>query len=95
MNEAPLERLTQSKNRGMHYYMRLMGIVVTGPAVFSAYVFAAWDLTANLGLTSFFPWSAGPLSNWMSWLFIAFPLHVVASNFYSAKTDSVIRTRER
>jgi hypothetical protein len=29
--------------------------------VFSAYVFAFWSLTVNIGLTHSFPWSAGEL----------------------------------
>ncbi len=36
-----------------------------GPAVFSAYVFAAWSLADNLGWTDTFVFHNGPLSNWL------------------------------
>jgi hypothetical protein len=32
---------------------------------------AVWGLTSNLGLSNSFPWSTGPLSNWMVWLGLA------------------------
>jgi hypothetical protein len=34
----------------------------------STYAVAVWGLTADLGFSSSFPWSTGPLSNWMVWL---------------------------
>lgn len=49
-------------------YKGLAGVLLTGPILFSAYVFAAWALTASIGVTNSFPWSTGPLSNWMIWL---------------------------
>jgi hypothetical protein len=49
-------------------YTRLTLSVLAGPAVFSIYVIALWSLTANLGLSASFPWSTGPLSNFVVWL---------------------------
>jgi uncharacterized protein YhjY with autotransporter beta-barrel domain len=50
--------------------------VLLGPAVFSGYAFALWSLAANLGWTSTFPYTAGPLSNWLIWTGIAILLHI-------------------
>ena len=52
-------------------YVALIALAVAGPAVFAIYVIAVWSLTADLGFTKSFPWSAGPLSNWMIWLALA------------------------
>jgi hypothetical protein len=51
---------------------------VMGPAVLVAYVFAAWSLASNLGWTGSFPYSSGPLSNWLIWTGIAIAVHVAA-----------------
>jgi hypothetical protein len=50
--------------------------VLMGPAVFSGYAFAIWSLAANLGWTDTFPYSSGPLSNWLVWTGIAILLHM-------------------
>ncbi len=50
-----------------------------GPAVFSAYAFAAWSLAANLGWTDTFLFASGPLSNWLVWLGIAILINLAAS----------------
>jgi hypothetical protein len=50
-----------------------------GPAVFSAYAFAAWSLAGNLGWTDTFIFSNGPLSNWFLWLGLAIALNSAAS----------------
>ena len=52
--------------------------VLMGPAVFSAYVFAVWSLSSNLGWTSTFLYTSGPLSNWLVWLALAILIHVAA-----------------
>jgi|SRR3954469_10967213 hypothetical protein len=49
-----------------------------GPAVLSAYAFAAWSLTADMGWTDSFPFATGPLSNWMIWLGTAVALHMAS-----------------
>jgi hypothetical protein len=50
-----------------------------GPAVFSAYAFAAWSLASDLGWTDTFVFSAGPLSNWLVWLSIAILVNLASS----------------
>ncbi|HEX4165936.1 MAG TPA: hypothetical protein VHZ55_10730 [Bryobacteraceae bacterium] len=77
MNRTPPNNISQSRNDGLRYYMALIALGVTGPTVLCAYVFAVWGLTANIGLTNSFPWSAGPLSNWMIWLALALLLNLV------------------
>ncbi len=53
--------------------------VLMGPAILSTYAFAAWSLTAEMGWTDSFPFSTGPLSNWMIWLGVAIALHLASS----------------
>jgi hypothetical protein len=50
-----------------------------GPAVFSAYAFAAWSLAANLGWTDTFVFPSGPLSNWLVWLAMAIVVNAASS----------------
>ena len=52
--------------------------VLMGPAVLSVYAFTLWSLTSELGWTDSFPFSTGPLSNWIIWLSLAILLHVAA-----------------
>jgi hypothetical protein len=52
--------------------------VLMGPAVFSAYAFAFWSLAANLGFTDTFPYTSGPLSNWLMWLGISIVVHLAS-----------------
>jgi hypothetical protein len=59
------------KKSFFRYYVALIVIGIAGPTVFSIYAVAAWGLTADLGLSNTFPWSTGPLSNWMIWLGLA------------------------
>jgi len=50
-----------------------------GPAIISAYAFAAWSLAANLGWTDTFIFSSGPLSNWFVWLVMAVLVNLVVT----------------
>jgi hypothetical protein len=90
MNRTPLNNVPEAHKNGFRYYMGLIALVVTGPTVFSVYVFALWSLTASIGLTKAFPWSVGPLSNWLTWLFLALLLHVAATNLCGAR-DKILR----
>jgi hypothetical protein len=63
MNETPKSSFRNS--------LTLIALAIAGPAVFAVYVIAVWSLTADLGFTKSFPWSGGPLSNWMIWLGLA------------------------
>jgi hypothetical protein len=82
--------IPEAQKKGLRYYMALIALAVTGPTLFSAYVFALWDLTASMGLTKAFPWSVGPLSNWLTWLALALLLNVAATNFRGAR-DQILR----
>jgi hypothetical protein len=50
-----------------------------GPAVFSAYALAVWSLAADLNWTNTFPFTSGPLSNWLIWFGIAILVNLAAS----------------
>ena len=50
-----------------------------GPAVFSAYAFAAWSFADNLGWTDTFVVRHGALSNWLIWFAIAGVINLAAS----------------
>src|SRR4051812_34023828 len=50
-----------------------------GPAIVSAYAFAAWSLAANLGWTDTFVFSSGPLANWFVWLIMAVLVNLVVN----------------
>jgi hypothetical protein len=63
-----------------------------GPAVFSAYALAVWSLAANLNWTDTFPFTSGPLSNWLIWLGIAILLNLAASILRKhTKSDPIAR----
>jgi len=49
------------------------------PAVLSAYAFAVWSLSADLGWTDSFVFKSGPLSNWLVWLSLALLVNLAAS----------------
>jgi hypothetical protein len=53
--------------------------VLMGPAIFTAYAFAAWSLASDLGWTGTFPYESGPLSNWLIWSGMAILTHVAAN----------------
>lgn len=57
----------------------LVVAVMMGPAVFSAYAFAAWALAANLGWTDTFLFASGALSNWIIWLGVAILVNTAAA----------------
>ena len=85
MNRAPTDKGPKSRNHDLRDQVALIVLMITGPTLLSTYVFAVWCLTANMHLTNSFPWSAGPLSNWMIWLCLALLLNVVAKNLHKAK----------
>jgi hypothetical protein len=49
--------------------------VLMGPAVLSVYAFAVWSLTSEMGWTESFPFTSGPLSNWIIWAGLAAAIH--------------------
>jgi propanediol dehydratase large subunit len=52
--------------------------ILMGPAVLSVYAFAVWSLTSEMGWTDSFPFTSGPLSNWMIWAALAAAIHCAA-----------------
>jgi hypothetical protein len=75
-----MSRTARGKKSSLRYYFALTALGVAGPTVLSIYTVAVWSLTAELGFTNSFPWSAGPLSSWMIWLGLALLSNLVASS---------------
>lgn len=71
-------KVYQAERIGLHYYLSVIAVMISGPAILSAYAFTLWSLTASIGLTKTFLWSAGPLSNWMTWLALTLLVNIVA-----------------
>ena len=69
--------LQECKRRRLRETLELTIFVAIDPTLLCAYVVPAWALSANLSLTTAFPWSTGPLSNWMIWLVSALLFHVL------------------
>ncbi|MBV9443563.1 MAG: hypothetical protein JO217_12840 [Acidobacteriaceae bacterium] len=58
------------------YYIAAAMLVAAGPTALCIYALAAWGLTAHLGFSKSFPWSAGPLSNWIVWFVSALAVNM-------------------
>jgi hypothetical protein len=69
--------LSECKSRQLREILELTIFVAIHPTLLCAYVVPAWALSANLSLTTAFPWSTGPLSNWMIWLVSVLLFHVL------------------
>ena len=80
MRQALPTNISAGTNHDLRYYVSLLAYLATGPTVLSLYLFAVWCLTADLGLTSSFPWPAGPFSNWLIWLVLAVASNLAVSN---------------
>ncbi len=59
-----------------------------GPAVLSVYIFAIWSLTSEMGWTDSFPFTSGPLSNWIIWTVMAAAIHAAALVLSKQKSRS-------
>jgi hypothetical protein len=68
------------------YQIKVLALTFAMLGALSLYSIAFWALTNDLCLTQCFPWSDGPLSNWMIWLGLAMMLNAVAANIYSTGT---------
>jgi hypothetical protein len=55
----PPDDIPQTRKDGLRHYLAQIALSVTGPTVFSAYVFAAWSLAANIGPTRSSPGPKG------------------------------------
>jgi hypothetical protein len=78
MTPTAPDKHTGAESNGLYCYVGLIKTLVIGPILLSLYVVAAWSLTATMSLTSAFPWSSGPLSNWLIWLSSALTLNLLA-----------------
>lgn len=58
-----------------------------GPAIVSAYAFAAWSFAASFGWTDSFLFTSGPFANWFVWLGLAVLVHA-ASGMLRRRTRS-------
>ena len=72
-------KVSERLDRRFEQILELTLFVVTGPTLLCAYVVVVWALIANLSVTGSFPWSTGPLSNWIIWLVLALLLHALTS----------------
>jgi hypothetical protein len=73
------------------YHVPAIILAVAGPTALCIYALAVWGLAANLGLNSSFPWSTGPLSNWMIWFGLALVANLGA--FASPSNSSTEESR--
>ncbi len=80
MRQVLPTNISAGTNHDLRYYVSLLSHLATGPMLLSLYAFAVWCLTADLGLTSSFPWPAGPFSNWLIWLLLALAANLAVSN---------------
>src|SRR5690242_14953246 len=70
-NRSPPDGPVQHRKPFLRYHVPVIALAVSGPTALSIYAMAVWDLASDLGFNSSFPWSTGPLSNWMVWLGLA------------------------
>jgi hypothetical protein len=68
MHRRPPDDLVRHRKSFFRYYVPAIAVAVAGPITLSIYAMAVWRLTEDLRFTNSFPWSTGPLSNWMVWL---------------------------
>jgi hypothetical protein len=71
MHRRPPDDPVRHRKSFLRYYVPAIALAVAGPTTLSIYAMAVWGLTSNLGLSNSFPWSTGPLSNWIVWLGLA------------------------
>ena len=86
MDPIPLNEIPESAKPHFLYHMEVLALTFAMLGALSLHSIAVWALTSDLGLTQCFPWSDGPLSNWMVWLGLAMTLNAVAANFYRTRT---------
>ena len=86
MDQIPLNKLPESKKPQLIYDIEVLALAFAMPGAVSLYSVSLWALTNDLGLTKCFPWSGGPLLNWMIWLGLAMALNAVAANTYPTRT---------
>jgi hypothetical protein len=97
MNRIRLNKFPGSGTPQLLYHIRVLALTVAMLAAPSLYSIALWGLTNDLRLTQCFPWTVGPLSNWMIWLALAMTVNAAAASIYptraSAETQRVLPSR--
>ena len=78
----PLNEIPESGTPKLLYQVEVLARTFAMLGTVSLYAIALWGLTNYLRLTKCFPWSGGPLSNWMIWLALALMSNFVAANTY-------------
>ena len=77
MDGTPLSEISKPQ---FLYHIEVLTLTLAVLGAVSLYSIALWALTDYLRLTHWFPWSNGPLSNWMVWLGLAVAVNAVAAN---------------
>jgi hypothetical protein len=99
MNQIQLNEIPESGKPQLLYQIEVLALTFAMLGALLLYSIAVWGLTNDLGLTQCFPWSDGPLSNWMIWLALAMTLNALAANICPATTwterQSVLLSRLR
>ena len=81
-----LNEIPESGKPQFRYHIDVLAPTISMLGAVSLYSFTLWALTNDLRLTKCFPWSDGPLSNWMIWLALALTWNFVAVNIYRMRT---------
>jgi hypothetical protein len=66
------------KKRGKNRHLALAAAALLVPSAVMAVALGSWRLAADLGWTSGFAFSGGPLSHWVVWIVVAVVLLAIA-----------------
>jgi hypothetical protein len=86
MNRIELNEIPESEKPQLLHQIEVLALTFAMLSALSLYSIAFWALTNDLTLTQCFPWSDGPLSNWMIWLGLAMTLNALAPNLCPTRT---------
>jgi hypothetical protein len=86
MNRIELNEIPESGKAELLYQIEVLALTFAMLGALSLYSIAFWALTNDLRLTQSFPWSDGPLSNWMIWLGLGMTLNALAANISPTRT---------
>jgi hypothetical protein len=86
MNRIELNESPESGKPQFLYQIEVLALTFAMLGALSLYSIAFWALTNDLRLTQCFPWSDGPLSNWLIWLGLAMTLNALAANICPTRT---------
>ncbi|HEX4164333.1 MAG TPA: hypothetical protein VHZ55_02575 [Bryobacteraceae bacterium] len=88
MDRTLLNEIPESGKPQFPYQIEVLALALAILGSVSLYSIALWALSNEVGLTQSFPWSDGPLSNWMIWLGLAMTLNAVVANTYPTRTQT-------